>query len=146
MDQREITEYSTLAGDIAFTEDDIAAHRNKFAPVDGRMLPRAGVKIRTGKCHCGADSGPYTTCAKHRERRTLHRILRIMEAEGEIERVTDGRGQKGGAVWRATEKAKAMAETSKSFRRSAPKIGRNAPCPCGSGRKYKACCIRQTGG
>ncbi len=21
-----------------------------------------------------------------------------------------------------------------------PKIGRNAPCPCGSGRKYKKCC------
>jgi preprotein translocase subunit SecA len=21
-----------------------------------------------------------------------------------------------------------------------PKIGRNAPCPCGSGKKYKKCC------
>ena len=27
-------------------------------------------------------------------------------------------------------------------RRSAPKIGRNAPCPCGSGRKYKKCCMQ----
>ena len=26
------------------------------------------------------------------------------------------------------------------FRRAGPKIGRNDPCPCGSGRKYKACC------
>jgi uncharacterized protein YecA (UPF0149 family) len=24
--------------------------------------------------------------------------------------------------------------------RAAPKIGRNDPCPCGSGRKYKKCC------
>ena len=23
-----------------------------------------------------------------------------------------------------------------------PKVGRNAPCPCGSGRKYKKCCGR----
>lgn len=23
-----------------------------------------------------------------------------------------------------------------------PKIGRNAPCPCGSGKKYKKCCLR----
>jgi len=23
---------------------------------------------------------------------------------------------------------------------SAPKVGRNAPCPYGSGRKYKKCC------
>lgn len=22
-----------------------------------------------------------------------------------------------------------------------PKIGRNEPCPCGSGKKYKKCCI-----
>lgn len=26
------------------------------------------------------------------------------------------------------------------FRRQLPKVGRNAPCPCGSGRKYKQCC------
>ncbi len=23
-----------------------------------------------------------------------------------------------------------------------PKIGRNEPCPCGSGRKYKKCCMQ----
>ena len=27
-------------------------------------------------------------------------------------------------------------------RREAPKVGRNDPCPCGSGKKYKACCGR----
>jgi len=25
------------------------------------------------------------------------------------------------------------------------KIGRNEPCPCGSGKKYKNCCGRQAG-
>ncbi|AOY59901.1 MULTISPECIES: YchJ family protein [Desulfococcus] len=24
--------------------------------------------------------------------------------------------------------------------RTSPKVGRNAPCPCGSGKKYKKCC------
>ena len=28
----------------------------------------------------------------------------------------------------------------RSQRRAAPKIGRNQPCPCGSGKKYKRCC------
>ena len=23
-----------------------------------------------------------------------------------------------------------------------PKIGRNLPCPCGSGKKYKKCCLK----
>ena len=27
-----------------------------------------------------------------------------------------------------------------TVRREQPKVGRNEPCPCGSGRKYKACC------
>ena len=27
-----------------------------------------------------------------------------------------------------------------TLRRAAPKVGRNDPCPCGSGRKYKKCC------
>jgi uncharacterized protein YecA (UPF0149 family) len=26
------------------------------------------------------------------------------------------------------------------------RVGRNEPCPCGSGRKFKACCLRQLGG
>jgi uncharacterized protein YecA (UPF0149 family) len=25
--------------------------------------------------------------------------------------------------------------------RKTPKVGRNDPCPCGSGKKYKKCCI-----
>jgi hypothetical protein len=28
----------------------------------------------------------------------------------------------------------------KPYERAAPKIGRNDPCPCGSGKKYKKCC------
>lgn len=31
-----------------------------------------------------------------------------------------------------------------TFRRDAPKIGRNEPCPCGSGKKFKHCCRRMT--
>jgi len=26
------------------------------------------------------------------------------------------------------------------------KIGRNDPCPCGSGKKYKQCCLAKPGG
>jgi len=28
------------------------------------------------------------------------------------------------------------------YKREAPKVGRNDPCPCGSGKKYKKCCGR----
>jgi preprotein translocase subunit SecA len=49
----------------------------------------------------------------------------------------------GGAVdresWEQAQRA-ASAPTVKTIRREQPKVGRNDPCPCGSGRKYKKCC------
>ena len=30
-----------------------------------------------------------------------------------------------------------------TVRRDRPKIGRNDPCPCGSGKKYKNCCMQK---
>jgi uncharacterized protein len=31
-----------------------------------------------------------------------------------------------------------------TYRRGSPKVGRNDPCPCGSGKKFKQCCGRIT--
>lgn len=39
-------------------------------------------------------------------------------------------------LWDLTAKARFAVAT---VRRSVPKVGRNEPCPCGSGRKFKAC-------
>ena len=33
---------------------------------------------------------------------------------------------------------------SSSYRRTLPKVGRNEPCPCGSGKKFKHCCGKIT--
>jgi uncharacterized protein len=38
-------------------------------------------------------------------------------------------------------RARAAART---LRRDVPKVGRNDPCPCGSGKKFKHCCGRAT--
>jgi len=42
-------------------------------------------------------------------------------------------------VWYFTDGA---AVPPKQFVRSGPKVGRNDPCPCKSGKKYKKCCGR----
>jgi uncharacterized protein len=41
--------------------------------------------------------------------------------------------------FKAHRQGGASARTSE-HRRSTPKVGRNEPCPCGSGKKYKRCC------
>jgi len=38
------------------------------------------------------------------------------------------------------EEIKKDFNSSKTFKREEKKVGRNDPCPCGSGKKYKKCC------
>jgi len=45
--------------------------------------------------------------------------------------ITMGRGAEGGGA----------PPRSGTVKRSQPKVGRNDPCPCGSGKKYKKCCL-----
>ncbi len=48
-----------------------------------------------------------------------------------------------GSTFRPSPDYNAFAEThGGTVRRETPKVGRNEPCPCGSGRKYKQCCGR----
>ncbi len=37
---------------------------------------------------------------------------------------------------------KAIEDATRPVKRDTPKVGRNEPCPCGSGKKYKNCCGR----
>jgi len=38
------------------------------------------------------------------------------------------------------------AQKQEPYRRPDPKIGRNARCPCGSGKKHKFCCLNKPAG
>jgi hypothetical protein len=52
------------------------------------------------------------------------------------------------ARWRreaAERDISASIEQAQPYKREAPKTGRNDPCPCGSGKKYKKCCLAASG-
>jgi len=36
-----------------------------------------------------------------------------------------------------------VSPTEKQMARKPPRVGRNEPCPCGSGKKFKKCCLRR---
>ena len=42
----------------------------------------------------------------------------------------------------AVERGAAVAQTTPSLESRGHKIGRNDPCPCGSGKKFKKCCAK----
>lgn len=45
-------------------------------------------------------------------------------------------------LWAGQEPASLMEQLRDEAAAAHPNVGRNDPCPCGSGRKYKACCLR----
>jgi preprotein translocase subunit SecA len=49
----------------------------------------------------------------------------------------------GGEMAEAASQAQGEGAKVKTITREAPKVGRNDPCPCGSGKKYKKCCGAQ---
>ena len=52
------------------------------------------------------------------------------------------------ALYRALERIfnQSLRSRASAFRRELlrgqPRLGRNSPCPCGSGRKFKKCCLQ----
>ncbi len=58
------------------------------------------------------------------------RLQRQMQARAR--QYTEGRADVEGRPEKASAQARAPTK-------AAPKVGRNDPCPCGSGKKYKKC-------
>ena len=92
--------------------------------------------FRLAKAHTWHEKRSDRMRRERRERlRTIQRATRIARevASGRVmkrrkRRTVEGRGGDQ-AVKRGT------------VRRDRPKVGRNDPCPCGSGKKYKKCCM-----
>jgi preprotein translocase subunit SecA len=59
----------------------------------------------------------------------MERKQTFVMSRGEVAQAAQGGGGK-------TEDGKGV-----TVRREGKKVGRNDPCPCGSGKKYKRCCL-----
>ena len=70
----------------------------------------------------------------------------VHDVYGQFGDVSGASSQGGGAAQSSgdpgAEQAGEAVAVAAPVRRHQPKIGRNAPCPCGSGKKYKHCCGR----
>jgi hypothetical protein len=68
--------------------------------------------------------------------RSLGREEQAEELQRAWEELGRGHGRRGFGVTHATDEE--MASVPRS---AGKKVGRNEPCPCGSGKKYKKCCL-----
>lgn len=89
----------------------------------------------------------------HDEREALVRYIPIVAGEGDPEwpkeplteekanaLLTDILAGAARAYRYFKPDGEAYAQRSEPYERAGPKVGRNDPCPCGSGKKYKRCC------
>lgn len=76
--------------------------------------------------------------------RHFSRIARYASLEAEILAAAGDKPKDlGDALYAVVESVFALKQIlrpNKPVRREAPRVGRNDPCPCGSGKKYKQCC------
>jgi len=79
------------------------------------------------------------------KQQTVGTLLRVqLVQEDELERLEEERRrEREKELEMARQQSAGDGDSSpKPVRRSQEKVGRNAPCPCGSGKKYKKCCGR----
>jgi len=75
--------------------------------------------------------------------KTLMRVRLVQEEE--VERLEEERRQRQEQEMQMNKGAAGeQGKTQEPVKRDGDKIGRNAPCPCGSGKKYKKCCGKLT--
>ncbi|UCF68737.1 MAG: preprotein translocase subunit SecA [Acidobacteriota bacterium] len=79
---------------------------------------------------------------KERVENEIVRYLMLLEPMTEEERreQLERRRRQQEMIFRAASAAKEGEQVVKTVRREGKRIGRNDPCPCGSGKKYKKCC------
>jgi preprotein translocase subunit SecA len=99
------------------------------------------INVKTEICHnifrSASSMLAFENFLKNVPQQTLHQAA---SAFGGTSTASSGGAQpKASDV--VSEAAAAVAEKAKPVR-TGPKVGRNDPCPCGSGKKYKHCCGR----
>jgi len=99
------------------------------------------INVKTEICHnifrSASSMLAFENFLKNVPQQTLHQAT---SAFGGTSTASSG-GAQSKASDVVSEAAAAVAEKAKPVR-TGPKVGRNDPCPCGSGKKYKHCCGR----
>ncbi len=106
-----------------------------------KMFDELMVNIKTEICHnifrSASSMMAFENFLRNLPQQTSHQSTSAFGG-GTTSGSTGGQGKPSDVVSEAAAAAEAQAKAKPV--RSGPKVGRNDPCPCGSGKKYKHCC------
>jgi len=72
----------------------------------------------------------------------VHNEFSSMERQAALAEAAKARAQQQQALGQPPQASAPPEPKAKPITKAGPKVGRNDPCPCGSGKKYKKCCGR----
>ncbi|MCP4357347.1 MAG: hypothetical protein GY796_04930 [Chloroflexi bacterium] len=124
---REWRDYLTAADDL---------RREIGLEAVGQRDPKVQYKIRSAEMFKDMRSNIEKDIADRFFRQVAQHKAFIEQQEAEVAYHTQARDAGFAVIKR--DKGKGV-----ELRRDTPKVGRNDPCPCGSGKKYKSCHMRQ---
>ncbi len=106
-----------------------------------KMFDELMVNVKTEICHNVFRSASsllaFENFRRNLPQQTLHQSSSAFSTNGPTQGQAPGASQKRASD--VVSEAAAAQEKAKPVR-TGPKVGRNDPCPCGSGKKYKHCC------
>ncbi len=84
----------------------------------------------------------FTNMIETVKKQTVLTIMRVRAVqEDDVDRMEEERRRRQEQDMQMNLGAAGAGQASQQpIRREGEKVGRNAPCPCGSGKKYKKCC------
>ncbi|MHC1769746.1 MAG: SEC-C metal-binding domain-containing protein [Verrucomicrobiia bacterium] len=105
-----------------------------------KMFEELMVNIKTEICHnifrSASSLMAFDQFLRSLPQRTVHQQTAALGSQTQT--ASSGGGSVSKASQMVSEASEAMAKAKPV--KSGPKVGRNDPCPCGSGKKYKQCC------
>lgn len=103
----------------------------------GVALERLGDAARAERCY--REALRFAGTDLEFRRKTIATLVRLLESQGrslEVKQLELSESR-----WRSRFlSTSAVTGVPQTVKNSAPKVGRNDPCPCGSSKKYKKCC------
>ncbi len=119
--------------------DPLIEYKHEAYELFSDLMDRIKGDVATRMFRSATSLGALESFLRALPRRAVH-----AEASAFSGSVTGARTGGGGAPPASTAADAAMEDAIRSaaapVRRDGPKVGRNDPCPCGSGKKYKKCC------
>ncbi|MFK7890968.1 MAG: preprotein translocase subunit SecA [Granulosicoccus sp.] len=116
--------------------DMLSEYKTKVVTVLSKVQVRSAEQAEEAKAQAEAQAKARPAQVSYEHKEVASALADQPEPSDAQAAIAAAEAARGAAQQRSTA---ASATPSQPVRRSMPKVGRNEPCPCGSGKKYKAC-------